>query len=87
MPPQRPRAGHNKWAPDSLLAELEPDFVFSCYSIHKDPKRPGLNCNPRFWYRRGFGLVTLHIPGLRQQGEYYTFLARKDRKFECPGQI
>lgn len=85
--PTRPRAGHNKWAPDPLLAELDPEFVFSCYSIHRDPARPRLNCRPGFWLRRGYELVTLHIPGLRQSGEYYTFLAREDRDFECPGRI
>ena len=83
--PTRPRAGHNKWAPDSLLAKYEPEFVFSCYSIHKEAKKPRLNCRPGFWLARGYRLATLHIPGLRQQGEYYTFLVRKDRDFSCPG--
>jgi len=83
--PTRPRAGHNKWAPDKLLAEFDPDFVFSCYSIHRDPKKPRLNCRPGFWRSRGYELITMRIPGLRQQGEYYTFLARRERRFECEG--
>jgi hypothetical protein len=29
----------------------------------------------------------MHIPGLRQQGEYYTFLAKKTRNFQCPGRV
>ena len=29
----------------------------------------------------------MHIPGLLQKGEYYTFLAKKDRHFECPGRV
>ena len=29
----------------------------------------------------------MHIPGLRQQGEYYTFLARAARHFQCPGRV
>jgi hypothetical protein len=32
-------------------------------------------------------LSTLRIPGMRQHGEYYTFLARKDRRFDCPGKV
>jgi hypothetical protein len=84
-PRKNPRPGHNKWGSDQLLLETQPTFVFSCYSIHADPKRPRWNCPPGPWVRRGFEIVTLHIPGLVQQGEYYTFLARKDRHFECAG--
>jgi hypothetical protein len=29
----------------------------------------------------------MHIPGMRQQGEYYTFLAKKARNFQCPGRV
>lgn len=87
VPRTRPRAGHNKWGPDELLATYDPDFVFSCYSIHADPKRPQLNCNPAFWLRRGFEQVTLHIPGLRERGEYYTFLAKTERQFQCAGRV
>jgi hypothetical protein len=85
--PTRARAGHNKWAPDSLLAEHDPTFVFSCYSIHGDPKRPRLNCSPGFWLRKGYEQTTMHVPGLLQQGEYYTFFVKKERQFECDGVI
>jgi hypothetical protein len=86
VPPTNPRAGHNKWAPDGFLLRHQPPptFVFSCYSIHADPGAPHFNCNPAFWKRHGYETVTLHIPGLRQQGEYYSFMARADRAFSCP---
>lgn len=85
--PTRPRAGHNKWAPDTLLLEHEPEFVFSCYSIHKRPNKPHLNCNKAFWLRHGYEVITLHIPTLQQGGRYYSFLAREDRAFSCPGMV
>jgi len=85
-PRSRPRAGHTKWGSDGLLAEYVPDFVFSCYRIHKTPIQPRLPC-AGFWLQRGFEEVTLRIPGLVEQGEYYTFLANKTRRFECPGRI
>lgn len=84
--PNRPRAGHNKWAPDSLLHRHEPEFVFSCYAIHAGPETPRLGC-ANFWLQRGYELATLHVPGLKQQGEYYTFVVRKDRNFKCPGLV
>jgi len=83
----RARAGHTKFATDALLAQYDPTFVFSCYSIHTDPNRPSLNCNPSFWLARGYEQVTLKIPGLKQSGEYYTFLAKKARNFQCPGRV
>ena len=87
VPPTRPRAGHNKWGPDALLLEHDPDFVFSCYSIHADPARPRFNCNQRFWLQSGYEIVTLHIPALVQQGQHYSFFKRKDRDFQCQGLI
>ena len=87
VPPTKARAGHNKWAPNKLLLAHEPDFVFSCYSIHRQPKRPHFNCSPGFWRRNGYERVTLHIPTLRQDGQYYSFFKRKDRAFTCPGQV
>lgn len=81
------RPGHNKWAPNKLLAEHDPTFVFSCYSIHNNPKRPGWNCSPGYWQARGYEPVTLHIPGLIERGEYYTFLVKKDRRFSCKGMV
>ncbi|MDX2089104.1 MAG: hypothetical protein SFX73_14700 [Kofleriaceae bacterium] len=83
----RPRAGHTKFGNDRLLADYDPDFVFSCYVIHAKPTpQPRLGCGG-FWLSRGYEQVTMHIPGMRQQGEYYTFLAKKDRNFQCPGRV
>ncbi|MEM9493904.1 MAG: hypothetical protein AAGC55_32450, partial [Myxococcota bacterium] len=83
--PTRPRAGHNKWGPNRLLLSYDPDFIFSCFSLHDRPDNPRFNCRPRFWLRNGFEQVTLHIPTLRQGGPYYTFFKRKERVFDCPG--
>lgn len=83
--PTRARAGHQKWAPDKLLLEHDPDFVLSCYSIHTRPDNPRFNCHKGFWLRNGYEPVTLHIPTLRQMGTYYTFFKRKGREFACPG--
>jgi hypothetical protein len=88
VPATRPRAGHNKWAPDAfLLGRYDPTFVFHCYSIHPDPRRPQWNCDPGFWRRNGYDQVTLHIPGLRQQGAYYSFWKKRERVFDCPGVV
>jgi len=81
------RAGHTKRGSDRLLAEHNPDFVFACYDIHRDPDHYRLNCDSRFWIDRGFELVTMHIPGMVERGEYYTFLAKKERAFTCKGKI
>jgi hypothetical protein len=83
----RARAGHTKFGSDRVLAGYDPTFVFSCYQIHRTPDSPTLPCDVGFWLARGFEPVTLHVPGLRQQGEYYTFLARKTRRFACPGRV
>ena len=82
----RPRAGHTKWGSDTLLAGYDPTFVFSCYRLHRTAAQPQLPC-AGFWLARGFEHVTMHIPGLREQGEYYTFLAKKARNFQCPGRV
>jgi len=95
--PNNPRAGHNKWGPDGLLAEHDPAFVFSCYSIHSAPVVRPLGCASS-WRARGFEQVTMQIPGLdgvREErddtrgagpvADRYTFLVRKDRGFACPG--
>jgi hypothetical protein len=96
--PHRPRAGHNKWGPDPLLAEHEPTFVFHCYAIHSAPAMRPLPCGA-FWRARGFEQVTLEVPGLDGEREgrdddgapgparYYTFHVRQDRAFECPGLV
>ena len=82
----RARAGHTKFGDDSLLASYDPTFVMSCYRLHRTPEQPVLPC-AGYWLSRGYEEVTLRIPGLREQGEYYTFLAKKARTFQCPGRI
>ncbi len=82
----RARAGHTKFGSDALLASYDPTFVFSCYQIHGKPEQPRLPC-AGFWLGRGYEQVTMRIPGMRQMGEYYTFLAMKDRNFQCPGRV
>jgi arabinofuranosyltransferase len=82
----RARAGHTKFGSDRVLAGYDPTFVFSCYQIHTAPTQPALPC-AGFWQARGFETVTMHIPELRLQGTYYTFLARKARDFQCPGRV
>ena len=83
----RARPGHTKFASDKLLAEYDPTFVFSCYSLHATPQPPALPCNTAFWIGRGYEIVTVKIPGLKQSGEYYSFLAKKARNFQCPGRV
>lgn len=92
VPRSRPRAGHTKWAPDAKLLEwYQPELVFHCYSLHTDPSRPRLNCSPGFWKRNGYEQVTLHVPGLVERGEYYTFFVRGDRaddlRASCEGVV
>ena len=86
-PRVRARPGHTKFGSDRLLAEYDPTFVFSCYALHAQPQPPPLPCNVGFWQSRGFEVVTMKIPGLQQSGEYYTFLAKKARNFQCPGRV
>ncbi|MBA3395651.1 MAG: hypothetical protein H0T89_23610 [Deltaproteobacteria bacterium] len=82
----RARAGHTKFGSERLLATYDPTFVFSCYRLHRTAAQPQLPC-AGFWTARGYEHVTMHIPGLREQGEYYTFLAKKARDFQCPGRV
>ncbi len=85
-PRSRPRSGHTKWGNDALLSEYDPDFVFSCYRIHGTPTQPTLPCAAP-WLRKGFEHVTLKIPGMQEQGEYYTFLAKRSRAFSCANRV
>ncbi|MEO8704394.1 MAG: hypothetical protein ABI867_30345 [Kofleriaceae bacterium] len=85
-PRQRPRAGHTKWGNDRLLAEYDPTFVFSCYRLHTTAAQPQLPCFG-FWRTKGYEQITMRIPGLEEQGEYYTFVAKKARNFQCPGRV
>ena len=83
----RPRAGHTKFGSDPLLASYDPTFVFSCYQLHGKPDpQPQLPC-AGFWLARGYEEITMKIPGMRQSGDYYTFLAKKARNFQCPGRV
>jgi len=86
----RARPGHTKFASDATLDSYEPTFVFSCYALHGGAQPPPMArwtapCNEGHWLGRGFEKVTMHIPALRKEGAYYTFFARKDRTFQCPG--
>jgi len=85
-PRVRARAGHTKFGSDRVLAAYDPTFVFSCYQIHAAPAQPALPCAGS-WLARGFEPVTMYIPELRVQGQYYTFLVRKARGFQCPGRV
>ncbi len=85
-PRVRARAGHTKFGNDRLLADYDPTFVFSCYRIHRTPAQPALPC-AGFWKARGYEQVTMRVPGMREQGEYYTFLAKTSRAFACPGRV
>jgi hypothetical protein len=82
----RARAGHTKWGSDAVLLSYDPTFMFACYAIHGKPDQPRLDCAGG-WLARGYEEVTMHIPGMRQQGEYYTFLAKQARAFACPGRV
>jgi len=86
-PRSNPRAGHTKWGDDTLLALYDPTFVFSCYQIHRTPAPPPLPCNVEFWKQRGFEPVTMYVPEMREKGQYYTFLAKKSRDFQCPNRV
>ena len=86
VPRTRDRPGHNKWAPDALLLEYRPTIVLHCYDLRGDPAPARLgHCDAGFWERQGFERLVLHVPGLRERGEYLTFLARRDRALSCPG--
>jgi hypothetical protein len=78
-PPTRARAGHQKWASNERVLSYHPSFIFSCYDLHRDPQRYNLPCEVGWFAQHGYEPVTLHVPGMRERGEYYTFLKRKDR--------
>jgi hypothetical protein len=83
VPPTRPRAGHQKWAPQEMVLATDPTFIFYCYSFHGDPSpaRIQWNCGGEipFFESHGYEPATLFIPGARKGFEYYTFLKKKDR--------
>jgi hypothetical protein len=78
-PPRRPRPGHQKWGSPSRILSYEPTFIFYCYDIHEQPDRYRLCSEARILERAGYEPVTIHVPGMKERGEYYTFLKRKDR--------
>ena len=84
VPRGRDRAGHNKWGPDHLLAQYNPTIVMHCYAIRRTAGVAPLGC-AHFWEAKGFERVSLHVPGMLELGEHYTFLVRKDRAMQCPG--
>ena len=80
--PSNPRPGHQKWAPASLILKYDPTFVFSCYGLHREPKPRSIpwRCGDAgVFMARGYEPVTIHVPGMVEAGEYYTFLKKKDR--------
>lgn len=86
-PRSNPRAGHTKWGDDALLAKTyDPTFVFSCYAISAKPQVGPLPCGG-YWRAHGYEQVTMHVPGMRERGEYYTFLVKQSRGFTCPGRV
>ncbi len=87
-PRTRARAGHTKFGSNALLASYDPTFVFSCYAIHAKPEpQPRLPCDMGFWLSRGYEVATMHVPAMRQQGQYYSFFVKKSRAFQCPGRV
>lgn len=85
VPRGRDRAGHNKWGPDSLLAQYNPTIVMHCYDIRKAAGVAPLAHCAGFWEARGFERVVLEVPGMLERGTFYTFLVKKDRAMQCPG--
>ena len=83
--------GHTKSATyDRLLADYDPTFVFKArFAIHKDPTLAA-TYSAVVWL---FWLVAWRPAGHDEDpgqeraywGQYYTFLAKKDRNFQCPG--
>ncbi len=78
-PPSNPRPGHQKWAKPQRLLAYQPTFVFHCYDLHRHPDNAHLCGDEAVFARAGYVRQTIHIPGMRERGEYYTFLRRKDR--------
>jgi arabinofuranosyltransferase len=78
-PPTNPRPGHQKWARPERVLAWSPTFLFYCYDLHREPSKYRLCGESGFFLANGYEPVTLFVPGLRERGEYYTFLKRKDR--------
>jgi hypothetical protein len=82
----KPRAGHTKFADPSVVFAFDPTFVFACYSLDAALPARHFNCGPSPWTAKGYEQVTMQIPDL-QAGPYYTFFAKKERHFQCPGRV
>lgn len=78
-PPSNPRPGHQKWARPERLLSYDPTFLFHCYALHRNPGQYQLCGEAGYFQQRGYEPVTLFVPGLRERGEYYTFLKKKAR--------
>jgi hypothetical protein len=78
-PPTNPRPGHQKWGRAERLLKYAPTFLFHCYDLHRDPDRYGLCGEAGTFRERGYEPVTLYIPGLKERGEYFTFLKQRER--------
>ncbi len=83
VPPTRPRPGHQKWAPADMVLATRPAFIFYCYQMHPEAARYALCGEAGYFHAHGYEDCTIHVPGLRESGEYYTFLKRKERDFPC----
>jgi hypothetical protein len=85
VPPTRPRPGHQKWAPPEMVLATAPTFIFYCYQMHPEPGRYQLCGEAGVFHARGYEDCTIRVPGLRESGEFYTFLKKKERDFPCLG--
>ena len=85
VPPTRPRPGHQKWAPARMVLATDPSFIFYCYQMHRNPAQYSLCGEAAYFGAHGYEACTIHVPGLRESGEYYTFLKKKERDFPCLG--
>jgi hypothetical protein len=85
VPPTNPRPGHQKWAPTAMVLATHPTFIFYVYALHGDPAHFAYNSpgEASVFHAHGYEDCTLHVPGLREHGEYYTFLKLKTRDFPC----
>jgi hypothetical protein len=88
-PRVKARPGHDKWGSDEDVLSYDPTFLFYCYNISADPKAQPNGCGEMI--AKGYERVSMHIPGLhdlndpRKPADWYTFLVKKSRHFECPG--
>jgi arabinofuranosyltransferase len=78
--PNNPRPGHSKWGPASQLIEwYHPSLIFHCYAIHHQPQAYQLCDEASYFMNNGYEPITIHVPGMREFGTYYTFLKHRGR--------